>query len=365
VEYARFGTALLIDRAQSVSLEARSADDYCEAARLYEQVAALHERQPEAAPAQLRAYTIHYLHFNRARAESEPIYETRRGYAQATELWPEHARFWSRLVRTLIYEGRHAEAHTALQDALQRVPEHPNKLPTLIGRTVRRLLQRGLLLDAAEIWGDYEPTAMADRPIKRQLQDRLQTGWTTDQLSFVGGPSLTFTRPVRLVVQLIQAGLWSAAIEGDVARARGPSPVAALRALIARARARCDELLRAFTHTLDAPARMEKQVLFGLVDVVRSGLDAPPPRRISVLGNLRRVEGALALHTVGSRHDVLPLSDAQARAHVASEQLWIAEVRGGPGGLPEGPILRLTPAVEADEEASLLAAWERRLANAD
>lgn len=176
---------------------------------------------------------------------------------------------------------------------------------------------------------------------------------------------LTFTRPARLVVQLIQDGLWQATVEGDVLRARGPSPVAALRALIERARARCGALLLAFTHTLDARARLEKQVLLGLVDVVRSGLDAPPPQVISVLGNLRRLDGALALHTVGSRHDVFPLSDAQAQEHVASEQLWIAELRGGPGGLPEGPVLRLTPAYEANEEASLLSTWERRLANAD
>lgn len=364
VEYARFGTALLIDRAQSISREARSVDEFGRSARLYEQVTELHDRQPGSVPAQLRAYALHYLHFNRARAQVEPMSETRRGYEQATELWPEHALFWSRLVRALIYEGRHADAHTALQDAKRRVPEHPNKLPTLIGRTVGRLLQRGLLLDAAEIWGDYAPT-MVDRPVQRQLQDRLQAGWTTDQLSLVGGPMLTFTRPARLVVQLIQDGLWQATVEGDVLRARGPSPVAALRALIERARARCGALLLAFTHTLDARARLEKQVLLGLVDVVRSGLDAPPPQVISVLGNLRRLDGALALHTVGSRHDVFPLSDAQAQEHVASEQLWIAELRGGPGGLPEGPVLRLTPAYEANEEASLLSTWERRLANAD
>ena len=304
LSYARFGTALLVERAQTLSREAQSPTQFSDAARLYEQVVFLQDRYPEASPPSLRAYTIHYLHYNRAKAEIEPMHETRNGYQIATDLWPEHALFWSRLIRLLFYEGRRKEAMEALQAAKQRVPDHLNKIPTLIERTVDRLLKQGLFIDAVEVWGDYRPPQSAFNTAQLNLERCLSGGWRSSHLALVDGPSITFTRPAEISVSLIQEGLWQATIEGVVFRQRGPSPITALRALILRVRARCDELLQAYTHTLDAKTRLEKQVLLGLVDVVSSGLDAPLPRSVFMLGNLRREDGVLAFHSVGARHDV-------------------------------------------------------------
>lgn len=367
--YARYGTTLLIARARGISLDAESGQEFAASADLYGKVIELQGRQPTVDPVTLHAYAKHYWHFNRARAGLETIQQTVEGYRESVELWPEQALFWSRYIRALFIDNRRAEAMQALADAQRRVPAHRDKDGTLTGRTVDRLLDRldrvdnrpDLLLDAVEVW---DGVSVGDQlvDVASKLATRLAEGWRTTDLSLTSGPGIAFHRPVQVRIYMISEEIWQAEVAEAQLHRRGANPLAALQALITAMRARCAELIAAFTHTLDGRTRLEKQNLLGCVDVVRSGLDARGPSTVTFLGTLRlEPDQTLALHTHGSRHLVFELPDELADDKVASDQLWIARVAAGAGGVPSGPILELKPAYQ-DEDA-IVERWNRRFAH--
>lgn len=366
LRYARYGTALLIERARVVSLNAEESREFEQAAELYGRALDLQQRQPDSDPASLRAYAVHYWHFNRAKAGLETIEQTTEGYRQSVDMWPAQALFWSRYIRSLFIGGRRAEAMQALADAKRQVPPHRDKDATLIRRTVDRLLDRldrrpDLMLDVIEVWDGHRPGDQTEE-VAHKLEARLGAGWRTTSLEPTDGAAIWFNREVLVRVLSITDGTWQAEVEEAQFRRRGSSPLAALHMLISALRARCAELLAAYTHTLDARTRLEKQNLLGCVDVVRSGLDAKGPDAVWMMGTLRLDEdGALALHTHGSRHLIFTLPSELAADKVASDQLWRARVRAGSSGVPTGPILALKPAYE-DEDA-IVDRWNRRFAH--
>jgi len=366
LRYARFGSSLLIERARLTSLAAREKRDFGRASELYQRAVELQSRQPDADPASLRAYAKHYQHFNRAKADLELPEQTAVGYKESIDLWPQHALFWSRYVRVLFLLGRRAEAMQSLHEALNpdvAVPRHRDRLPTLVERTVDRLLDRpDHVLDAVEVWGAHRPSAGFGEEVARKLVLKVADGWSTTELSLTSGPGIAFHRPVKVHIYMISEEIWQAEVAEAQFHRRGANPLAALQALITAMRARCAELIAAFTHTLDARTRLEKQILLGCVDVVRSGLDARGPSAVTFLGTLRlEPDQTLALHTHGSRHLVFELPDELADDKVASDQLWIARVAAGAGGVPSGPILELKPAYQ-DKDA-IVERWNLRLAH--
>lgn len=369
LQFARFGSTLLVARARELSLNARTPAEFVLPSDLYQRARDLQKRQPGADPASVCAYTVHYLHFNRAKAGLEGMEQTAEGYRESIDLWTEHALFWSRYIRSLFYLGRRGEAMDALCAALDpatAVPQHPNRLPTLIERTVDRLLDKpGHLLDAIEVWAEHIPTEGFGLSVEQKLRVCLLRGWTAGGVELTDGTNVAFHRDATVRVHSIAPSIWQAEVSEASFRQRGESPRLAVRALVNGLRERASALVRVFTHTLSASDRLEKQNLLGVVDVVASGLDAKGPEAFWMWGNLRPEGAGLALHTHGSRHLVFPLPAELERDKVSSDQLWCARIQAGPSGVPTGPVLELRPAISEDDLVAVLKRWERRFAHGD
>lgn len=340
-QFARFGAVLLLDAGRRSSL----AKDWDRAIRTYdivESLGGLDERT--------RAYAIHYGAYNRyKRSPAEPIAETLRAYAKSVEHWPENARFWSRLVSGLCIDRRRAEALARLNDALQEVPYHPNKLSALVGETTERLLERDLVQDAALVWGDTKPTgSLEDRG--KQLEEYLAEGFDDRQIH--GEPELVLHEPRRLRVTKAGAG-WSAT--GLDTTERGPSPRAAIAAWTQKVRAEAERLLRAATHVLTPTERLRKRALLGAIDIYASRI-GPRADQLWVDGRLERDGEEVVLVTEdGERFVVLPelRDEIQVTAPYRLGRVALDEEQR-----PQGPVLELEPVQDADPDA-LWDEWKR------
>lgn len=340
-EFARFGAVLLLDAGRRSSL----SEDWDGAIRAYDIV----ENLP-ALDDTTRAYAIHYGAYNRyKRNEREPIAATLRAYAKSVKLWPENARFWSRLVSGLCIDGRRAEALGRLNDALHAVPAHPNKLSALVGKTTERLLERHLVQDAALVWGGTTPTGALEDPGK-QLEERLAEGF--DDRRIHGEPELVLYEPRRL--RVTKAGdAWSAT--GLDTTERGPSPRAAIAAWTHCIRAEAERLLRTPTHVLTPTERLRKRVLLGAIDVYASRI-GPRANDLWVAGTLERDGEEVVLVTEdGERFVVVP--QLRDEIHVTAPYR-LGRVELDPEQRPHGPVLELQPVQDVDPEA-LWDEWKR------
>lgn len=352
-ELARYAAPLLIAHARDVSRRADTPDEYEHAARLYGAILQAVQQQRVRLPVELHGYARHYFHYNRAKAELEPIDETARGYALSVEEWRGHAMFWSRLARIRFYQRRRQEAFEVLKEAESAVDAHVNKYNTLIGRTVEGLLRQTppMLDEAIEVWADFHPTSGRAKATGRRLERALKVGWLVRELDAKSGPAVVLQRPQVLFIERVQR-MWRARLDSLTVHADGPTPATAKRALGDALRRRADELLSAYTHQLASRERLEKQVLFGIVDVLTSRLGALPVDTAWVIGFVERdADGQVWLtdrSNAGGRYVVpksvlgeAPLSNRPCFAKVACDAR----------GVPEGPVVVLDEPFDGDEQA--------------
>ncbi|HEX4421269.1 MAG TPA: hypothetical protein VH165_25315 [Kofleriaceae bacterium] len=353
--FARYGAAMLVEHGKRRSL----AHDYMGAARLYQSVLELADRDQLRIGRRLHGYVRHYAHFNLAKAEAESLRDTERGYLESVMRWPDNALFRSRLIRTQIYRGTRGEALETLAAARREVPPHPEKEPALIARTVRGLLEprhRGeFLVDALLVWDDYRPTTDFSREVGDTLEAALSAGWSMRVFDLPEVAPIWFFEPQRLRISR-SADFWFAELPDLHCDRRGRSPKDALIHLVRGLREEVDQLIRAFTHSLGPETRMRKQVLLGVVDVIASRLDAPALERVWLVGDLQRAEDQTPYFvTNGSHVHRFELSPGLQDTVVVNDVPYLAQVVTGPSGVPTGPILSLEPAYGSAE--TVLEAW--------
>jgi tetratricopeptide (TPR) repeat protein len=352
-ELARYGGAQLIEAARALSV----GGDRAAAAALYGQVVEAADGGEMPVSRRLLAYARHYYHFNRAHGGMDRPAVTERGYRAALHAWPENALFWSRLIRTMFYQGRPADALNDLLHATDVVPRHPQKQTVLIARTVRGLLARDHVLDAIRVWAEYDPDTPQAEEVERRLRERLAKGWSTDELVIDPDQPLVLTRP--LEVRLRRSRRWSAELPGLLASADGDTPLSALRALVTRVRAEVREVVRAYTSDLTPQKRMRKRLLLGAVDVVTSGLDGTRLEAYWFYGTLVRDDvGVLWLHTGSERSVHFEVPAVLAADLIVDDLPHLARVKTDENGVPVGPVVALEPGFRGSDD-ELREAWRR------
>ncbi|NOY24309.1 MAG: hypothetical protein GXP62_00390, partial [Oligoflexia bacterium] len=358
---ARYAAPLLLAHARSLSIAARTPDAYARASRLYEVVLEEVERGRLRLPDPYVGYSRHYLHYNRAKAGLERIEETARGYARSTEEWPEHAMFWSRLIRSRFYQGRDSDALAALAEGGRRVPEHPMKREILIGRTVEGLLrhQPPLVGAAVAVWADFRPGSPRTRATARRLSRKLERGWEVQRLPTSGGLDVVFRRRQRVFI-LARRHDWLARVDALGLDATGTSPALAWLALGDAVRARAEELLAAYTHQMEPKDRFHKQLLLGVVDVLASRLGGLPTDTAWVVGQIETRDGALWLHDRSSGGGWYALHDGLKEPPVLDERPRLAKVRCDERGVPTGPVIEFDRPFDGDAD-ELFAWWRSRI----
>ena len=352
--FARYGAQLLVQAARSLSVQGR----YREAASAYAPVV---DGAPIPIGPKLRGYARHYLHFNRARAQLEPMVETEQGYRRALVDWPTNALFHSRFIRTLFYQRRTGAALEALAIARHQVPPHPDKDLQLVVRTVRGLLRNEDVHDAVVVWGAYEAEGIYARNVFNDLREAMANGWSTTSLTLSPDEPLVFNEARR--VRITEAGVeWIAELVELTQLARGNSPVAALASLVRTVRETTSRLVRAYTPSLPLHERLTKRILLGTIDVPASRVDAAHPDSYWVLGILERdAEGKLWLRTQGVADDWFEVPESVV-VRPADDLPHFARVAVDERGSPRGPVIQLEDGFRGDE-SELWERWKRRLAD--
>lgn len=358
--FARYSLAVLVETAKRLS----TTEKYDEAAHLYQMALDLTESTTVTVGRRVRACIRHYIHFNRGRADAEPIAETERGYEQALAEWPENALFWSRLIRTRVYRNDLCGALSCFEQALRDdvVAPHPEKQSVLIVRTVRGLLEHDRLIEAALFWGSYEPTAPFGVEVGHVLMTRLAAGWRVTALAVPGHTPVIFSTEQIVKTQLIAPRAWLAELPQLRVRARGTSAAEALGNLVEQLRTQTAALIRAQSHTLDSSSLMAKRMLVGAVNVIASRLDAIGPEQVWVLGDLERDADRLWLRSGGAFDVRFAIPEDLARSLVVADVPYFGLVKAAGSGVPVGPVTRLEPAYGSEHE--VLSAWERRTRDA-
>lgn len=352
----RYGAPMLVEAARRASI----TGDHAKAARLYGAVVEATDRGELAMPRQLRGYARHYLHFNRGHGELESLAVTERGYRQALEDWPGNALFWSRLVRVVCFQDRLGAARVDLARAQEVVDPHPQKQTVLVARTVRGLLDKGRLFDAVCLWDGYSADTPFAQEVEQRLHAALEGGWTVQRLILDPDAPLVFVRSMQVRV-VRGGGRWSAELPSLDVYGDGPSPLEALRGLVATLREDAGRLLQAYTTDLAPTERLRKRRLLGAVDVLASRVEAPHLSAYWFFGTLHRDDqGALWLRTGGERDLWFEVPDT---LDVGVDDLpHLGRVATDHRGVPVGPVLELKPGFRGSEE-DLWDAW-RRLVNA-
>ena len=274
---ARYGFGVLLEMA----VEQSRAGSFLDAVKTYEGIEALADaaRLPVDQKRRVRAYAVHYRHYNQYRARISALGETIAGYAQSIELWPENALFASRHVRALFYDRREEEALTAFARAWAHAIERVESARYLVDRSILRLLDHGEVVPALALAS--KAPEKADAAVWRRLEAALATGAWTSRLWAPGLPGVDAPEPVRLRV-IREDSVW---------RALGPSstweeeqPLSAVtsfmrdqvfRALAARwvkATAHGSSRARAFAHPdYQSILRMGSAVVPEILRWIRSG----------------------------------------------------------------------------------------------
>lgn len=357
--FARYGVTLCIDHARALSQGGRRA----QAAELYElSLRFVHQHQVPVGK-QLLGYALHYLHFNRAHEQLEPLEVTEDGYREALDCWPGNALFWSRFIRVLFYRDRPAEALEAISRAESAVAPHPLKKTVLQARTVRGLLERDRPLEAILVWNDYQADSPQAQEVEDWLSRALLRGWRGQDLTLEPGAPLVFSRPMEIRLEQIPTG-WLSQLPALETFGRGAFPIEAIRDLVKRLRDETKELVRALTGTLDAETRLRKQRLLAAVDIAASRLDADTREWTWVLGDLARDDkGQIWLDAGGSLRARFEVPPALAAGILVDAMPHFARVKTGYAGAPVGPVLQLEPGYRGAPEA-LWEEWRRRFTDA-
>lgn len=356
LQYARYGVEMVVGVARDLSKDRQ----FARSAALYERVLS----KPALMSLHLRGYARHYLHYNRAheRPELEPVAETARGYEASLRDWPENAIFWSRAVRSWYLAGDAVQARECLQRARRQVPAHRDKDTRLVARTARRLVERGLLLDAIDVWGDYVPDTLRAAEDAKRLRASLEEGWDASRLEVPGVPPLVLLRRERFKILQQQDG-WRFVAEHLGRSARCATPIESARAFVQKVSDEVRSLLRALDRDLDDEQRERKRTLVSMVDVIASRLDAPASATTWVYGKLERDEhGALWLVAVDNLAARYEIPAELTGSLVVGEGAWLAEVEAGLSGVPRGPVRALDKLPRSDPD-TVRRRWRERLSS--
>ncbi len=234
-----YGVELLVEHARALS-----------ESRQFEQAATLYQRllDREALDGRLRAYALHYLHFNRAHArpELESVAQTAAGYREATEGWPDNALFWSRAIRASVLADERDAARSAMRRAAEVVPPHDDRGARLYARTARRLVDLQRPMDAIELLGDYRPDSERAWEDFNAMCAKLAAGWMVSSLAVREQPALQLDAPARATL-CWQSKPWSWSFTvGELPAAVGDAPMQAIERFIRAQRARASATPTAF-----------------------------------------------------------------------------------------------------------------------
>lgn len=370
-EFLRFGVTLLLDDARWRSIQG----DYDEAIERYHSALRIDDELRasggDGIGARSRSYSLHYLHYNRAKRPSpEPIGDTRDAYLQSTSLWPENALFWSRTVLVQIYSGDRQAGLKSLQAAYAATCSHPLRDWVLRARTAQKLVERAAandepaLLEAAlEVWADHQASGLPRELEARDLLlESVEQGWSTKVLAPTGQPPIHLRRPVRVRVRRL-SGQFVADLNLDSRTFKGRAlrMDVAYREVAARLRTRTLQLLKTPSHRLDAKERLEKRGLLSVVDAVASGMLAPTGGHTWVFGVIRR-DGADFVLDAGRAAGVFSVPPELATDTVVSNSWWFGRVESGPAGEPVGALTNLEP-YTTDEPSALWERWRAKVAD--
>jgi tetratricopeptide (TPR) repeat protein len=209
-EFARFGVAMLLGTAKQMSFDAREeAHLYGKSSHIYELVLKLDQQvreqgDPEGSGSRARAYAVHYLAYNRYKANLDEPSETLSAYREALAIWPKNALFWSRTISCCFVANRYAEGLRARDDAFLAVPLHPQRASFLIFRTVEHLLARDLVLAAILVRSNERLSNIQDKEVENELLARLDSGWEDDRLLARGVLPLHFQWPVPVRITCVE-----------------------------------------------------------------------------------------------------------------------------------------------------------------
>jgi hypothetical protein len=166
--FSAIGARALIDAGRSLSRQ----QSYEEAARAYQCALALNEGSAVLS-SEARGYAKHYTHYNRYKAQSESLRETRDGYQTSLDDWGDNALFWSRFVRAEALCGALPAAREAQRRAFDQVPPHSAREQFLVDRVVDRLLARECWVEAAALASSNRTTNELDFLVESLGRPRL------------------------------------------------------------------------------------------------------------------------------------------------------------------------------------------------
>ncbi len=349
---ARYGVGLLLEHGRALSREERFTDSI----KVYE--AALDVTpalKGELLGRRARAYAVHYLHYNRFRANAEPILDTEKGYQEAVKEWPEHALFWSRLAMCRFILGDAERALVTLDAAHAHVPRHRAKAAVLVVRTVNRLLRGGRIQDALLVWGDYRPVGL-EQLNELGLLSALKSGWETNCLR-TRSQRVYFYRPLKVRVDRVDGTFVCEVPECAFSR-QGLFPAEAVDNVVTGLRTEALSLHRRLSHTLSTEERERKGLILGLVDLIQSGLLPPLRPTTRLLGRLESHKDGLRFRTFGTGAGSFALAAGLAPMNIEPHQLYYALVSNGAAGEPVGPVQQLEPVMDRPSDG-LWREWEQ------
>lgn len=349
---ARYGVGLLLEHGRALSREERFTDSIKVYEAALEVIPAL---KGELLGRRARAYAVHYLHYNRFRANAELIPETEKGYQEAVNEWPEHALFWSRLAMCRFTMGDVERAFTTLDEAHARVPRHRAKAAVLVVRTVNRLLRSGRIQEALLVWGDYRPVGL-EQLNELGLLSALKAGWETHCLR-TRGQRVYFYRPLKVRVDRVD-GTYVCEVPECAFSRQGLFPAEAVDNVITGLRTEALSLHRRLSHTLSEEERERKGRILGLVDLIQSGLLSPLRPTTRLLGRLESHKEGLRFQAFGTGAGSFALAGDLAPSNVEPHQLYYALVSNGAAGEPVGPVQALEPVVDRPADG-LWREWEQ------
>lgn len=273
---ARLSLSGLIDLARRLGRQ-----DFGAAFRLYDDMYQLRglavDREQRASRddsvSRIWSYVTHYRAYYGGRSDALLPDEVREGYQEAIGGWPENALWHQRLVQAWIRGGDEDAARRALARADAQVPdadhpERPNLLRLRPAGTALRHSMINLGLDLVDdTWDDQRPGVQAERRRLLQNLDEL----TVETLGRPGH-RLVLLRPTRLIVQPL-GQRWMAALQGlSDFDGVGPTPGAAVTALVERLRERTKALLASRVSWLSDMDLAQKTALISTLDLLNSDL---------------------------------------------------------------------------------------------
>lgn len=200
---ARFGVGV----AMQMAIELSRAGQWDAASTTYEQIREIvrDAKLPREREARVRAYVCHYFHYNRYKAGAESLDATLDGYRASLDAWPDNALFLSRYVRALFHARRETEALNQVTLAWRRVQDVQESQRYLCDRTVHRLIERKLVIQAFAVL-DCVPPACSDRAhTSRQLVERqARIGWTSARLWAPGLDGLDAGEPCEHRAEILE-----------------------------------------------------------------------------------------------------------------------------------------------------------------